>query len=48
MDEKLEFLDKEYLSHYDKIEVDSAIQLQAPFEKPVTTASHIPLHLPKA
>ncbi len=36
MDEKLEFLDKEYLSHYDKIEVDSAIQLQAPFEKPVT------------
>ena len=36
MEEKLEFLDKEYLSHYDKIEVDSAIQLQAPFEKPVT------------
>ena len=36
MDEKLEFLDKEYLSHYDKIEVDSAIQLQAPFTKPVT------------
>ena len=36
MGEKLEFLDKEYLSHYDKIEVDSAIQLQAPFEKPVT------------
>lgn len=36
MEEKLEFLDKEYLSHYDKIEVDSAIQLQAPFTKPVT------------
>ena len=36
MDEKLEFLDKEYLSHYDKIEVDSVIQLQAPFTKPVT------------
>ncbi len=36
MEEKLEFLDKEYLSHYDKIEVDSVIQLQAPFEKPVT------------
>lgn len=36
MEEKLEFIDKEYLSHYDKIEVDSVIQLQAPFEKPVT------------
>ncbi len=30
MEEKLEFLDKEYLSHYDKITVDSRIPLQKP------------------
>ncbi|WP_026884785.1 insulinase family protein [Clostridium akagii] len=30
LEEKLEFLDKEYLSSYDKIQVDSSIQLQKP------------------
>lgn len=32
-DEKLEYLDREYLSKYDKIEVDSKIEEQKPFEK---------------
>lgn len=35
MEEKLTFLDKEYLSKYDAMEIDSEIKLQAPFETPV-------------
>ncbi|MBT9775575.1 insulinase family protein [Clostridium sp. MCC353] len=35
MAEKLEWLDREYLSHYDKAEIDSEIRMQKPFEKPV-------------
>lgn len=35
MAEKLSWLDEEYLSHYDQIEVDSALRMQRPFEKPV-------------
>ena len=31
MEEKLEFLDREYLSHYDRTFVDSEIPLQSPF-----------------
>ena len=34
MDEKLDWLDKEYLSKFDKIEVNSEIKLQKPFDKP--------------
>lgn len=33
MQEKLEWLDKEYLSAFDAIEIDSAIRYQTPFEK---------------
>ncbi len=33
MEEKLDYLDKEYLSHYDAIEVDSEIPLQKPFDE---------------
>ncbi len=33
--EKLDWMDKEYLSHYDKIEIDSAIQAQSAFGEPV-------------
>lgn len=33
MEEKLEWLDREYLSHFEKISVDSEITLQRPFEK---------------
>ena len=32
MEERLEYLDREYLSKYDAIEVDSKLELQAPFE----------------
>ncbi|XME03659.1 insulinase family protein [Lachnospiraceae bacterium C1.1] len=32
MVEKLEWIDKEYLSEYDKIEIDSSIKVQAPFD----------------
>lgn len=35
MAEKLDWLDKEYLSHYDRRPVDSKINYQKPFEKPV-------------
>lgn len=35
IEEKLRFLDAEYLSQYEAIAVDSAIQKQQPFEKPV-------------
>ena len=33
MHEKLEWLDREYLSAYEKLEIDSALTFQAPFEK---------------
>ncbi|WP_294217179.1 insulinase family protein [Pseudobutyrivibrio sp.] len=35
IDELLEYLDKKYLRHYDYLEVDSEIQMQKPFDKPV-------------
>lgn len=35
MAEKLEWLDKMYLSKFEKAEIDSEIRLQEPFEKPV-------------
>lgn len=35
MEEKLGWLDKEYLSHYDEIKIDSRIAGQKPFLKPV-------------
>lgn len=33
--EKLKWMDEEYLGKYDKIELDSTIALQKPFEKPI-------------
>ncbi|MGN0342526.1 MAG: insulinase family protein [Roseburia sp.] len=36
MVERLEFLDREYLSDYDAIALDSTIALQKPFDKPVS------------
>lgn len=33
MAERLEYIDREYLSHYEKIEVSSEISTQAPFDK---------------
>ncbi|MBQ4529882.1 MAG: insulinase family protein, partial [Lachnospiraceae bacterium] len=35
MEEKLKFLDEEYLSKYDVMDIDSEIKLQKPFEKPI-------------
>lgn len=35
MEEKLNYLDKEYLSHYEPRAIDSDVQLQKPFDKPV-------------
>jgi len=35
MEEKLEWLDKEYLSNYEKITLDSTIKKQEPFAKPI-------------
>lgn len=33
--EKLDWMDREYLSRYDRMEIDSRLTLQKPFEKPV-------------
>ena len=33
--EKLDWMDRQYLSHYDKIELDSSIQAQKPFAQPI-------------
>ncbi len=41
--EKLEYLDREYLSKYDHIEVDSEIPYQKPFEKPVEIYKKYPI-----
>ena len=35
MAQKLDFIDKEYLSHFDAIDIDSSIPLQQPFERRV-------------
>ncbi|MGN1314135.1 MAG: insulinase family protein [Lachnospiraceae bacterium] len=35
MEEKLEFLDREYLSHFEALQVDSDIDLQKPFARPL-------------
>lgn len=36
VEERLDYLDKEYLSKYDAIDIDSTIAMQKPFDKPVT------------
>ena len=41
--EKLRWLDEEYLSHYKKITIDSAIREQKPFAKPVELVKKYPL-----
>lgn len=45
MEEKLDFLDREYLSFYDMKKVDSKILLQKPFAKPVEIHRHYPLSM---
>lgn len=41
--EKLRWLDEEYLSHYKKITIDSAIREQEPFAKPVELVKKYPI-----
>ena len=41
--EKLRWLDEEYLSHYEKITIDSAIREQKPFAKPVELVKKYPI-----
>ena len=43
MAERLEYLDREYLSHYEKIDLDSTIGTQKPFDKPVTVEAEYPI-----
>lgn len=43
MEEKLEWMDREYLSKFDRIEVDSAIAWQNAFEKPVEHSIYYPV-----
>ncbi len=41
--EKLRWMDEEYLSHYEEMEIDSAIRMQKPFEKPVEICKKYPI-----
>ncbi|MBR1628115.1 MAG: insulinase family protein, partial [Lachnospiraceae bacterium] len=43
MEERLNWLDEACLSAYDKIEIDSQIHLQAPFEKPIHIVEEYPI-----
>lgn len=43
MAEKLTFLDEAYLSHYDRLEVDSVLKSEPSFEKPVTVCKQYPI-----
>ncbi|WP_167958226.1 insulinase family protein [Anaerosporobacter faecicola] len=43
IEEKLAWLDKEYLSEYDQISVDSHIDLQASFDEPKEVVTHYPI-----
>ncbi len=43
IDDILEYLDNKYLRHYDYLEVDSEIGMQAPFEKPVEITIDYPV-----
>ena len=43
MAEKLIWMDEHYLSHFDKMEIDSTLALQKPFDKPVTVCKDYPV-----
>ena len=43
MEEKLDWLDREYLSHYDRIDIDSEIPAQKAFEEPVALELEYPV-----
>lgn len=43
MAEKLEWIDEQYLSHFNELHIDSEITLQKPFEKPVLVNKEYPV-----
>ncbi len=43
MAEKLEWIDANYLGKFDKLEIDSALRMQAPFEQPVESYKEYPI-----
>lgn len=43
IEEKLRWMDEEYLDKYDKIELDSTIQIQKPFDKPIEVRKKYPI-----
>ncbi len=43
MEEKLDWIDREYLSRFDKKDIDSEIEFQKPFEKPVNIKGEYPV-----
>ncbi|MCH5250379.1 MAG: insulinase family protein [Lachnospiraceae bacterium] len=43
MADKLDFLDKEYLSKYEELKVDSELVFQKPFDEPVTVYKEYPI-----
>ncbi len=43
MAERLDYLDREYLSHFDRIQVDSRIPLQAPFQEMREAEKYYPI-----
>ena len=42
MEERLQWMDEEYLSHYDRITVDSEIPLQPAFDAPQGIREGVP------
>ena len=44
MEERLEWLDKEYLSNFDKIDFDTRLTYQEPFLKPVSISKYYPIN----
>lgn len=42
-EEKLEYIDREYLSHFDKVQTDSELRIQTPFSKPVYVEKEYPI-----
>lgn len=43
MAEKLDWIDEHYLSKFDRLEIDSALRLQKPFEKPIEIQKEYPI-----
>ena len=42
-EERLEYIDREYLSKFEALEIDSEVKLQKPFEKPIRVVKEYPV-----